>query len=144
MPAWARVIPAAPLADVLIIDNDASAVGLPDYVDIYTTHTLEALGRTYAVVRTDGFGENTSTPRTCQLPAMTPCSGFTGDNFYSAVTVSGVAGTLGLTEQDWFSLLDLSEQRRQLDRHGARIWLQQSTPPPSKSSTVYLLIITGG
>jgi subtilisin family serine protease len=136
MPAWARVIPAAPLADVLIIDNDASAVGLPDYVDIYTS-TLEALGRTYAVVNTtDGFGENTSIPEPAQLAGYDAVLWFTGDNFYSAVTVSGVAGTLGLTEQDRFSLLDYLNNGGNLIAMGQDLASTVDAAPDS--STVYL------
>ncbi len=47
MPVWARVIPAAPVADVLIIDNDASGLdpSFGDYLGVYTS-TLDALGLT--------------------------------------------------------------------------------------------------
>ncbi len=46
MPVWARVIPAAPVADVLIIDNDGSGLdpSFGDYLGVYTA-TLDALGR---------------------------------------------------------------------------------------------------
>ena len=38
LPAWARVIPATPLADVLIIDNDGSDLEptFGDYLSVYT------------------------------------------------------------------------------------------------------------
>jgi hypothetical protein len=61
LPAWARVTLAAPLADILIIDNDgSSSVGQTDYVGYYT-RTLTALGYTYTVLDVDDMAGSVST-----------------------------------------------------------------------------------
>lgn len=106
MPVWARVIPATPLADVLIIDNSASGIFGTDYLSVYTS-TLEALGKSYAVVDTmDSFGEATTIPEPAQLAGYEAVLWFTGDNFISNGAPYGIPGLLGLTNQDQFNLLD--------------------------------------
>ncbi len=99
MPVWARVIPAAPLADVLIIDNDGSGLDpdFGDYIDVYTS-TLTALGKSYAIVDTAAnFGAATTIPQPADLAGYKAVLWFTGDNYASAA---------GLTVQDQHWLLD--------------------------------------
>jgi subtilisin family serine protease len=99
MPAWARITPAAQLADVLIIDNDASDLEptFGDYLSFYTS-TVEALGRSYAVVNTaDSFGQSTTIPGPAELVGYGAVLWFTGDNY---VTIAG------LTDQDQSTLLE--------------------------------------
>ena len=83
MPAWARVIPAVPAADVLIIQNDFSwLLGYPDYLDYYT-ETLDELGLTYAVWNADWYFANPTTiPDAATLSAYKAVIYFTGDNYY--------------------------------------------------------------
>jgi minor extracellular serine protease Vpr len=47
LPVWLRVIPTTSTADVLLIDDDGSASGFPDYASTYVS-MLTALGITYA------------------------------------------------------------------------------------------------
>jgi subtilisin family serine protease len=84
MPAWARVVPATPLADVLLVDGDFSTLSassnspLPDY-RWYYANALDQLGYTYSVLDYD----------TEPLPDAAALSGyrailyFTGENFVS-------------------------------------------------------------
>ena len=104
MPAWARVVPAPALADVLLIDNDASeSLGTPDYRWYYTT-TLEQLGLTYAVINVDvAVGQATTIPQPALLAGYRYVLWFTGDNFLP----DGAAPfPTGLTTQDQYWLLD--------------------------------------
>ena len=99
MPVWARVTPAAQVADVLLIDNDASDLEptFGDYLAVYTS-TLDALGLTYEVVNTaDSFGAPTTIPGAAQLTGYGAVLWFTGDNYVAVA---------GLTNQDQFNLLD--------------------------------------
>ena len=99
MPVWARVIPAAPVADVLIIDNDGSGLDpdFGDYLAVYTA-TLDTLGLTYEVVNTAGsIGADTTIPTPAQLAGYKAVLWFTGDNYAPAA---------GLTQQDQYNLLD--------------------------------------
>ncbi len=100
LPVWARVVPAAQAKDVLIIDNDASALdpaNFGDYLAVYTS-TLDALGLTYDIVVTaDRFGESTTIPDPAHLSAYGAVLWYTGDNYVAAA---------GLTNQDQFNLLD--------------------------------------
>ena len=99
MPVWARVIPAAPLADVLIIDNDGSGLdpSFGNYLGVYTA-TLDALGRTYAIVNTAAaIGAETTIPTPAQLAGYRAVLWYTGDNYVPEA---------GLTPQDQYSLLD--------------------------------------
>jgi subtilisin family serine protease len=88
MPAWARVTHAADLADVLIIDNDLSALnpafGLAPTIDYlgYYTRTLTTLGYTYNVWDVDAHAADASVvPDTTTLLAYDAVLYFTGDNF---------------------------------------------------------------
>ncbi|MFN8469731.1 MAG: S8 family serine peptidase, partial [Caldilineaceae bacterium] len=99
MPVWARVTPAAQVADVLLIDNDASDLdpSFGDYLDVYTS-TLDALGVTYDVVNTaDSFGDPTTIPDAAHLAGYGAVVWYTGDNYVAAA---------GLTNQDQYNLLD--------------------------------------
>ena len=104
LPAWARITPPPALADVLLIDNDASGlVDTPDYRWYYTT-TLAQLGLTYAVVNVDdSVGQTTTIPEPAMLAGYKVILWFTGDNFLpnGAIPVS-----VGLTAQDQLWLLD--------------------------------------
>ncbi|MEZ4713325.1 MAG: S8 family serine peptidase [Caldilineaceae bacterium] len=91
MPAWARVTPAVKAADVLLLDNDLSALAplagslgipvLPDYQGYYT-ETLTALGYTYAVWDVDEHALDAFTvPEAAQLFAYDAVIYFTGDNY---------------------------------------------------------------
>jgi len=82
MAAWARVMHAEPLADVLIIDNDYSdELGSIDYLWYYTS-ALDELGYSYNVVSTnDGVATPTTIPDATTLAAYKAIIHFTGDNF---------------------------------------------------------------
>lgn len=96
--AWARVIPALPVADVLIIDNDFSdEVGARDY-RWYYTNTLEELGYSYAVVSTnDGVGSPATIPDAATLAGYRAILYFTGNNYQGNGTFTV---STGLTNQD--------------------------------------------
>ncbi len=84
--AWARVIPAVPLADVLLIDNDFStlgpAFGFPnDDYRWYYTNALDALGYAYAVLDYD----TEALPSAAMLTGYKAIVLFTGDNNLSPV-----------------------------------------------------------
>ena len=102
MPAWARVTYAAPLADVLIIDNDgSSSLGNSDYLSYYTD-ALTALGYTYAVYDADAnfgtTGTRTTIPDVPTLSAYRAIVYYTGDNFRSTNAFAGFV--LPLTTED--------------------------------------------
>ncbi|MGD2159291.1 MAG: S8 family serine peptidase, partial [Anaerolineales bacterium] len=82
MPAWARVTP-EPSADVLIIDNDFSALlGYPHYLSYYTD-TLDNLGITYDVWDADlHYNNPTTLPDPAVLMTYKAVIYFTGDNFW--------------------------------------------------------------
>ena len=102
MPAWARVTHAENLADVLILDNDLSAldpaVGLPpttDYLRFYTD-TLTTLGYSYDVWDVDAHALDAAVlPDVTTLLAYDAVLYFTGDNF---VQVLGETDMNRLTE----------------------------------------------
>lgn len=102
MPAWARVVPDLPVADVLIIDNDFSPIDLgdgplADYLSYYTD-ALDAAGYTYAVYdATDGIGADPGIPDAATLSGYRAIVLFTGDYYLpdGTFTVS-----TPLTEQD--------------------------------------------
>jgi hypothetical protein len=82
LPVWARVSHAAPLADVLIIDNDFSDLRQEYDYRWYYTSTLDELGYSYAVWNTDDFaGSPTTIPDATTLAAYRAVLLFTGDNF---------------------------------------------------------------
>ncbi len=91
MPAWARVTYTAPKANVLILDNDMSALpsasrptGVPtttDYLAYYTS-TLDLLGYSYDVWDVDAHATSASQlPDLATLLAYDRVLLFTGDNF---------------------------------------------------------------
>lgn len=82
MPAWARVVPTAPAADVLIIDNDASyTLDATDYVSYYTD-VLDELGYTYEVWDADeNYGGTTTIPNGATLAQYRAVIYYTGDNY---------------------------------------------------------------
>ena len=83
LPAWARVVPAAAPADVLIIQNDASyTLGFTDYLGYYTS-TLEAMGLTYEVWNADEhFASSITLPDPAELSVYKALIYFTGDNYF--------------------------------------------------------------
>jgi subtilisin family serine protease len=100
MPAWARVVPAAAPADVLIIQNDFSHLtGLPDYLGYYTS-TLDALGLTYDVWNADDYYANPTTiPDAAVLSAYPIIIYYTGDNYHPDGTYT-VSTPLTLLDMD--------------------------------------------
>ncbi len=104
MAAWARVVPALPLADVLIIDNDFSdEIGLRDYLWYYTS-TLTDLGYSYSVISTDdGAGTPTTIPDAATLAGYRAIIYFTGNNFYSNGSFNV---STGLTDLDQDRLVE--------------------------------------
>ncbi len=130
MPVWARVIPAAQVADVLIIDNDASELDptLGDYIGVYTS-TVEALGLTYAVVNTaDSAGEPTTIPDAAHLAGYGAVLWYTGDN-YDPV--------FGLTNQDQYNLLDYLNHGGKLIAMGQDLASTVDAAPGTSYSSLY-------
>lgn len=83
MPVWARVqVPVEATGDVLILDDDASdLLGFPDYLGYYTS-TLENLGITYDVWRTDDQFPNTVfVPEPAVLASYDAIIYYTGDHW---------------------------------------------------------------
>lgn len=82
MPAWARVTPALPLADVLLIDGDVSNLTsrMPDY-RWYYTDALSELGLTYTVLDYDPRA-GASLPDAATLLGYRAIIYFTGDNYF--------------------------------------------------------------
>jgi subtilisin family serine protease len=90
--AWARVTYAQDLADVLIIDNDLSALdpnlGLDPTINYltYYTRTLTTLGHSYHVWDVDEHAiEASVVPTTTMLYAYDTVILFTGDNFVAVL-----------------------------------------------------------
>jgi len=85
MPAWARVVPATPLADVLIIDNDFSTLqsAFPNYLEYYT-RALDNLGLTYQILDYD----LESIPNAAVLKGYKAILHFTGSNYVPAAGIS--------------------------------------------------------
>jgi len=100
LPVWVRVIPAAEVADILIIDNDASTtLGFPNYSEYYTS-TVEALGYSYEYRDADMYYNNPATiPDAANLSAYRAILYFTGDNYYRDGTFT-VATPLTQLDQD--------------------------------------------
>ena len=82
MPAWARVVPATPVADVLLVDGDFSTLGASfgfpqtDY-RWYYIDALETLSYTYSVLNYD----LDALPDAATLSGYKAIVYFTGDNF---------------------------------------------------------------
>jgi len=86
LPAWARVVPGAAAADVLVIQNDFNWLfgepDFPDYLDYYTS-TLQTLGVTWDVWNADWYFANPTTiPDPAVLSAYKAIVYFTGNNYY--------------------------------------------------------------
>ncbi len=87
--AWARVTPNQQLANVLLIDNDGSFAGFPDYSWYYTT-TLTRLGMTYNLLE---LGPGVDLPSVAEMLGYQTVVWFTGENY--AVSLG-----LSLVQQD--------------------------------------------
>ncbi len=100
LPVWGRVVPATNIADILIVDNDASTtLGFPDYASYYTS-TVDALGYTYAYWDADMYFANPSTIiDAANLSAFDAVLYFTGDNYYPDGTFT-VSTPLTQLDQD--------------------------------------------
>lgn len=100
MPAWARVTFAESLADVLIIDADASyTLGNYDYLWYYTS-TLDELGYSYEVVDADAnFGLAATIPDATTLMAFKAVVIFTGEAYQPNGTFT-VSTPLTQADQD--------------------------------------------
>jgi subtilisin family serine protease len=99
LPAWARVMHATQLADVLIIDNDFSDLVQPyNYLWYYTT-TLDQLGLSYEIWNTDDFvGQPATIPDATTLAAYRAVLYFTGDNYQPDGTFSIPTGPTQLDQ----------------------------------------------
>ncbi len=85
LPMFARVVAGMKSADVLLIDNDASAsLGMPNYASYYAS-TLDNLGLTWDYLNADATAGAASSfvPDISVLKAYTAVLIFTGDNFYA-------------------------------------------------------------
>ncbi|MCB9160126.1 MAG: S8 family serine peptidase [Caldilineaceae bacterium] len=100
MPAWARVTFATNLADVLIIDADASyTLGNYDYLWYYTS-TLDQLGYSYEVVDADAnYGYASTIPDATTLMAFKAIVVFTGEAYQPDGTFT-VSTPLTQADQD--------------------------------------------
>ncbi len=130
MPVWARVIPAAPVADVLIIDNDASGLdpSFGDYLGVYTA-TLDLLGRTYAVVDTAAsIGSPRTIPTPAQLAGYRAVLWFTGDNYVPEA---------GLTPDDQYALLDYLNNGGKLIAMGQDLAATLDAAPGTTTNWLY-------
>ena len=101
LPAWARVMPALPAADVLVIDGDFSTLGprYPQYGVFfnyrwYYTSALEQLGYSYHVLDYDTID---TLPDAAALSAYRAILYFTGDSYL---------GGAGLTNLDMDKLVE--------------------------------------
>jgi 2',3'-cyclic-nucleotide 2'-phosphodiesterase (5'-nucleotidase family)/subtilisin family serine protease len=90
LPVWVRVRPEATEGHVLILDDDASAYGFPDYLDYYT-NALDTLGYTYDVwlVDLENYFTGRGFPTVAEMQAYDKIVWFTGDSWY---TYSGIGG----------------------------------------------------
>jgi len=87
IPVWVRVVPKTTMADVLVIDDDFSLFGFPDYAYTYT-QALDTAGVSYAVWETDmawylATGNTGGLPDVATLQEYKAVLWFTGDSFYS-------------------------------------------------------------
>jgi subtilisin family serine protease len=86
IPVWVRVVPEQTTTNVLVIDDDFSLFGFPDYVSTYTD-ALDTLGVTYHVWNTDmkwlnATGDTGGLPDVATLQNYDTILWFTGDNYY--------------------------------------------------------------
>ncbi|MEZ4870343.1 MAG: S8 family serine peptidase [Caldilineaceae bacterium] len=124
LPAWARVMPAAKVADVLLIDGDFSTLGanfgfpLDDY-RWYYTHTLDDRGYSYSVVDYNPLLV-TNLPDAATLSGYAAILYFTGDNYVGGAGLSAAdmdklveylnaGGVVLAMGQDLSAALDMDE-----------------------------------
>ena len=90
LPVWVRVRPEVTQNHVLILDDDASAYGFPDYIDYYTA-ALDALGYTYDVWPVDlsNYFTGRGFPTVAEMQAYDKIVWFTGDSYYSYYEIGG-------------------------------------------------------
>lgn len=90
IPVWVRVRPEATENHILLLDDDASAYGFPEYLDYYTT-ALDALGYTYDVWPVDLYNYFTGRgfPTVAEMQAYDKIIWFTGDSYYTYYEVGG-------------------------------------------------------
>ncbi len=83
LPVWVRVRPEVTENHVLILDDDASAYGFPDYLGYYTD-ALDALGYTYDVWAADmaNYFTGRGLPTIAEMQAYDKIVWFTGDSYY--------------------------------------------------------------
>ncbi|MCB0064914.1 MAG: S8 family serine peptidase [Caldilineaceae bacterium] len=83
LPAWARVTPALPTADLLLIDGDVSALTtrVADY-RLYYTAALDELGYTYTTLEYNPL-TGAMLPNAATLLGYRAILYFTGDNYFS-------------------------------------------------------------
>lgn len=130
LPVWARVTPAAQVANVLIIDNDGSGLdpAFPDYLPVYTG-TLDALNVSYDVVDTAAnFGAATTIPTPAELAGYGAVLWFTGDNY---------ATVAGLTSQDQYNLLDYLNNGGKVIAMGQDLAATIGAAPASTTNWLY-------
>jgi len=163
MAAWARVVPAAPVADVLLIDGDFSTLGptfnfpLTDY-RWYYIDTLEKLGYTYHVLNYD----LESLPDAATLSGYKAILYFTGENFVNGAGLADLdmnklveylnaGGSVIVMGQDMAATIDNDQTDPSnpdyfyQSRLGAN-WIQDSisgsTPINAKTPTSYIRATT--
>lgn len=150
--AWARVVPAVPLADVLLVDGDFSTVGadfgfpLDDY-RWYYTDALKQLGYSYTVLDYD----LAALPSAAVLSGFRAVIYFTGDNYVTGagltdadmdklVEYTNAGGTVIVMGQDMAATIDHAETDPGSPHffYGSRLganWIQDSIsnnlPPTS-------------
>lgn len=150
--AWARVVPATPLADVLLVDGDFSTTGadfgfpLDDY-RWYYTDALDQLGYSYTVLDYD----LAALPSAAVLSGFRAVIYFTGDNYVTGagltdadmdklVEYTNAGGTVIVMGQDMAATIDHAETDPGSPHffYGSRLganWIQDSIsnnlPPTS-------------
>jgi hypothetical protein len=133
LPAWARVTYTAP-ADILIIDNDASAsLAFPDYAGYYT-ETLETLGYTYNVLDVDAqAGAAANFLDAVDLMAYKAVIYYTGDNYYRN---GAFTDPTPLTVVDMYTLNEYANQGGTLIAMGQDLaWVWNATVPANAPFT---------
>jgi subtilisin family serine protease len=88
IPVWVRVRPEMTEDHVLLLDDDSSAYGFPDYLDVYT-NTLETLGYTYDVWPVDlmNYFYGRGFPTVAEMQAYDKIVWFTGDSWYTYLEI---------------------------------------------------------
>ena len=101
LPVWVRVRPEAAENHVLILDDDLSPFGFPDYLSHYTD-ALDSLGYTYDVwdVGLQWYFTGSGFPTVAEMQAYDAIIWFTGDSYYPYYEI-------GATLQDRNNLYDV-------------------------------------